>query len=237
MVYAKILAVDQDQAAYEAMQLGLSKHGYELHPVTTPAKAVALAAAHDYHAALVSFTLLDAHGLLAALHHTLPHLPIILALSAERNSIPWQTLKLATNVVGKPLNLELVRLMLDRTLELAALRARIREERQIWNLDDLLQLTTDGEADGAASHVRGLWSETLVGKLQRMVRSVKDLGSGCLYHSVLSHVEQLLLTIVLMECRGNQVKSAAILGINRNTLRKKIAAFGLSDLRSRMPQQ
>ena len=103
MVYAKILAVDQDQAAYEAMQPELSRHGYELHPVTSPSRAVDLAAAHDYHAALVSISLLDVHVLLADLRDTIPNLPIILALSAGQSSIPSKVLKLVTNVVGKPL--------------------------------------------------------------------------------------------------------------------------------------
>lgn len=235
MVYAKILAVDQDQAAYEALLPELSKHGYELHPVSTSARAISLAAAHDYHAALVSFTLFDVHVLLANLRDAIPHLPIILALSAEHGSIPAQISKLVTNVVGKPLSLEPVRLMLDCTLELAALRAQIREERQIWNLADILQIT-DNEANGADLQIQGLCSATLVSKLQRIVRSVKELGSGSLYHSILSYVEKLLLTIVLMECRGNQVKSAAILGINRNTLRKKISTLGLPDPRNRTPQ-
>ena len=236
MVYAKILAVDQDQAAYDALLPELSRHGYELHPVSSPAKAVALAGAHDYHAALVSFTLLDVHVLLADLRDAMPHLPIILAMPAEHNGIPAQILKLVTNVVGKPLSLEPVRLMLDHTLELAVLRAQLREERQALNLNDVLQFAVD-ESDSAVLQVQGLCSETLVSRLHRLVRSVKEMGGGSLYHSVLSYVEQLLLTIVLMECRGNQVKSAAILGINRNTLRKKISALGLSDLRNRISQQ
>jgi len=49
-----------------------------------------------------------------------------------------------------------------------------------------------------------------------------------LHRAVLSYVEKLLLTVVIHECRGNQVKAASILGINRNTLRKKIHEFGLS---------
>jgi DNA-binding NtrC family response regulator len=236
MVYAKILAVDQDQAAYEALLPDLSRHGYELHPVASPSKAVDLAAAHDYHAALVSISLLDDHALLADLRDAIPNLPIILALYAGQGSIPSQVLKLVTNVVGKPLSFDPVRLMLDRTLELAALRAQLREERHMLNLNDILQITLDG-VDGASLQMQGLWSETLVSRLHRLVRSVREIGSGSIHHTVLSCFERLLLAIVLAECRGNQVKSAAILGINRNTLRKKISALGLSDLRSRMPQQ
>lgn len=235
MVYAKILAVDQDQAAYETLLPELSKHGYELHPVTTSSKAIALAGAHDYHAALVSFTLFDIHVLLADLQDAMPRLPIILTMSADHSNIPSQISELVTNVVIKPLSFEPVRLMLDHTLEVITLRARVCEERCPLNLDDILQQITHNTADGASLRTPGWWSETLVSELHRLVRSVREMGNGTLYHSVLSCFERLLLAIVLAECRGNQVKSAAILGINRNTLRKKIHALGLSDLRNRIP--
>ena len=43
-----------------------------------------------------------------------------------------------------------------------------------------------------------------------------------LYDSILRRVEKPLLEIVLEKTKGNQIKAAKILGINRNTLRKKI---------------
>ncbi|MEO5331484.1 MAG: nitrogen regulation protein NR(I) [Magnetococcus sp. YQC-5] len=43
-----------------------------------------------------------------------------------------------------------------------------------------------------------------------------------LYDTVIRRVEKVLLMRVLQEAQGNQVKAARILGINRNTLRKKI---------------
>jgi two-component system, NtrC family, nitrogen regulation response regulator GlnG len=43
-----------------------------------------------------------------------------------------------------------------------------------------------------------------------------------LYERVLREIEKPLLEICLMECQGNQLKAAALLGLNRNTLRKKI---------------
>jgi len=51
-------------------------------------------------------------------------------------------------------------------------------------------------------------------------------GTG-LYHRVLQEVERPLLELSLQATGGNQIKAAALLGINRNTLRKKMQACGL----------
>jgi DNA-binding protein Fis len=48
-----------------------------------------------------------------------------------------------------------------------------------------------------------------------------------LYDKIMSQVERPLLENVLRYVRGNQVRAAAILGINRNTLRKKISTLGV----------
>jgi two-component system nitrogen regulation response regulator GlnG len=49
-----------------------------------------------------------------------------------------------------------------------------------------------------------------------------------LYDRLLAEVERPLILQTLQATRGNQIKAAAILGINRNTLRKKIQSLGLS---------
>jgi two-component system, NtrC family, nitrogen regulation response regulator GlnG len=53
-----------------------------------------------------------------------------------------------------------------------------------------------------------------------------EFGSGIppdgLYHRVLDMVEKPLLTLVMEKCRGNQIRAARLLGLNRNTLRKKL---------------
>ena len=43
-----------------------------------------------------------------------------------------------------------------------------------------------------------------------------------LYDKIIRKVERPLITLVLQMTRGNQCRAAALLGINRNTLRKKI---------------
>jgi len=44
---------------------------------------------------------------------------------------------------------------------------------------------------------------------------------------VMDAVERPMLEVVMRQADGNQVKAAAVLGINRNTLRKKLQQHGL----------
>jgi len=50
---------------------------------------------------------------------------------------------------------------------------------------------------------------------------------GTLYHSALAAFEKPLITHALAQTGGNQLRAAKLLGINRNTLRKRIADFEL----------
>jgi two-component system nitrogen regulation response regulator GlnG len=54
-----------------------------------------------------------------------------------------------------------------------------------------------------------------------------------LYDRVLEDVERPLIQLTLAATRGNQVRAAEVLGLNRNTLRKKIQELGVSTTRSR----
>jgi Fis family transcriptional regulator len=50
-----------------------------------------------------------------------------------------------------------------------------------------------------------------------------------IYDMVLGAFEKPLLVYILDQADGNQTRAAEILGINRNTLRKKLREYGLSD--------
>ncbi len=52
-----------------------------------------------------------------------------------------------------------------------------------------------------------------------------------LYHTVLREIEVPLLQVALKATRGNQIKAAKLLGLNRNTLRKKIKELDLQVMR------
>jgi two-component system nitrogen regulation response regulator GlnG len=53
-----------------------------------------------------------------------------------------------------------------------------------------------------------------------------------LYHRVLREIEYPLLTAALVATRGNQIRAADLLGVNRNTLRKKIRDLDIQVFRS-----
>jgi two-component system nitrogen regulation response regulator GlnG len=66
----------------------------------------------------------------------------------------------------------------------------------------------------------------LVGQLASQALANPDAND--VYRTVLDRVEGPLLEAVLAHTGGNQVRAAALLGMNRNTLRKKIAELDIS---------
>jgi two-component system, NtrC family, nitrogen regulation response regulator GlnG len=67
--------------------------------------------------------------------------------------------------------------------------------------------------------------ETHVAQLLR--EAEPNLPPAGLYQRVLDKVEAPLIAMALNACGGNQIKAADLLGLNRNTLRKKIRAHSI----------
>ncbi len=58
----------------------------------------------------------------------------------------------------------------------------------------------------------------------------KDLdGEKCtgIYDMVVAAVEKPMLEVVMFQAQGNQTRAAELLGLNRNTLRKKLQQHGI----------
>lgn len=64
-------------------------------------------------------------------------------------------------------------------------------------------------------------------KLRAFLRKVDGYPIAGLYDEVIARVERPLLALVLEYTGGNQLRAAQVLGLNRNTLRKKIAEHRL----------
>ena len=60
----------------------------------------------------------------------------------------------------------------------------------------------------------------------------RDLPPEGLYDRVIQEVERPLLTAALVATRGNQIRAAELLGLNRNTLRSRIKQLGLAVMKS-----
>jgi DNA-binding protein Fis len=69
--------------------------------------------------------------------------------------------------------------------------------------------------------------DTLSKMLKEGGYSVFTGQQGALYKAVMEKIEKPLLEYVLEQTEGNQLKSARILGINRNTLRTRVKKLGI----------
>ncbi len=75
--------------------------------------------------------------------------------------------------------------------------------------------------------MRGDLSNSVKDALNQYFTDLEGQPPHAVYDMVLACVEQPLIEYILDYTEGNQSKAAEILGINRNTLRKKIQQYNL----------
>ncbi len=85
-----------------------------------------------------------------------------------------------------------------------------------------------GEAGESISHDITISRAVELNMLNYFSSFGDELPPPGLYHRVLSELEYPLILATLTATRGNQIKAADVLGLNRNTLRKKIRDLGVT---------
>ncbi len=105
-----------------------------------------------------------------------------------------------------------------RELENTIKRAALLSPHQVLTPMDFPDLLESKKNQHQDESLESLVAHKLENSLAQM--NLKEMNN--LYDMVLHQVERPLINIVLQKTRGNQIKTAEILGINRNTLRKKI---------------
>jgi DNA-binding NtrC family response regulator len=108
-----------------------------------------------------------------------------------------------------------------RELENAIKRVLVLTSTPVLSPEDF-----DFLAESSALHGADLSLEDLVERETQ--KALDEPGSGELHRRMIGAVERPLLATVLRHTEGNQIKAAALLGINRNTLRKKIGELGVN---------
>jgi len=94
---------------------------------------------------------------------------------------------------------------------------------------DLLPAAIRGERAARLSPGRGGDLDSLARELVEQGMATAAADDDNLFDRVVSRVERELISQMLAACNGVQLKAAARLGINRNTLRKKLQEHGLEE--------
>jgi DNA-binding protein Fis len=73
----------------------------------------------------------------------------------------------------------------------------------------------------------GRWADTVAQVVPAIVGALRTGGSLRIYRETMALMERPLLVHVLGLTGGNQLRAARLLGVNRNTLRKRCRELGL----------
>ncbi len=149
----------------------------------------------DYCMALLDLELPDTKGLdlLKRMIATKKNFPIIIITAYRGMASVVEAIKIgAYSCLEKPFKVEDLHLAVKKTLD----DCRTRKEITL--------------------------SAFFEDKLKHLLDGISRMEHFNLYETVLTEVDRSLLTLVLNHTEGNQVQAARILGINRNTLKKKI---------------
>ena len=116
----------------------------------------------------------------------------------------------------------------------------IRRLAALYPQETITDAVIEGELDQPVVSLLngdGEAADTLSGSVERhLAEYFQSYGEGLpppgLYHRILREVESPLISAALASTRGNQIKAAELLGVNRNTLRKKIRDLDIQVMRS-----
>ena len=109
----------------------------------------------------------------------------------------------------------------------------VRRLAALYTEDVISEDIVRSELNAGVKANTALTDETLSDAIERHLERdfSRGLPANGLYNRVLAEMERPLLTRTLAATRGNQIRAAEVLGLNRNTLRKKIRYLDIEVVR------
>jgi DNA-binding NtrC family response regulator len=142
----------------------------------------------------------------------------------------------AIDCLMKPFSRETVEMVVEKALNLRSISTELEVMRkEIESRNNSAGAPEAGEKSNGISEIplEKIADEKLASFMKKVnIEKVKDLHT-----MVMDTVERPLIRQVLERTKWNQVKASTILGINRNTLRKKISELRLSPEKHRLPRR
>jgi two-component system nitrogen regulation response regulator GlnG len=115
-----------------------------------------------------------------------------------------------------------------RELENILKRAAILSGNETLQAEDFSFFLGNQAQDSSKEMEEMGLEEIITAKLQNFLSHLNNLEMTQLYDTIIEMAERPLIRLVLQQTGNNQIKAAKILGINRNTLRKKIRNLKIS---------
>ncbi len=112
-----------------------------------------------------------------------------------------------------------------RELENVIKRAAILSGNESLQVQDFAFFLGKGAEDTQREIEEMGLEELIASRLQSFLAKLGDLETTNLYETIIEMAERPLIRLILRQTGQNQIRAAKILGINRNTLRKKIRAL------------
>ncbi len=218
----RILVFDSKDRASESLVSLLSEKGFLVDRVCRRKRVLEDIEKNEYLLAFLDLRRKKGLEFIKEVKKRKKDLPLIIMTAPQGTKDAIEAMRFgAFHYLVKPLNLEEAEILIQRAKELHSLHSELSFLRkEIEKRGDLWNSFPQSPEAGKFS-----LEELVRSKIEEFLRKVDGFPLKGLYSLVIPKMEKLLITLVLEKTKGNQVKCAKILGITRNTLRRKIASL------------